>query len=166
MKTYLINMHLLVPRSRSSAKVMVKYKGYISQKMTVSGAFVFHKHNLFPQCFLLLSRREINILSTFNLAPANASNLVTSKILSLGKGLNRTLHSILSKPLAVLPHDHCRNNCQLRDRKYSGCSNCHQASRRNCLGWRLNPPVLKFSILLTDLHGLCKEFTLYQTTAF
>ena len=33
MKTYLINMHLLVPRSRSSAKVKVKYKGYISQKI-------------------------------------------------------------------------------------------------------------------------------------
>ena len=39
MKAYLINMHLLVPRS--SAKVKVKYKGYISQKMAVSGAFVF-----------------------------------------------------------------------------------------------------------------------------
>ena len=47
MKTYLINMHLLVPRSRSSAKVKVKYKGYISQKMAVSGAFVFHKYILF-----------------------------------------------------------------------------------------------------------------------
>ena len=32
MKAYLINMHLLVPRSRSSAKVKVRYKGYISQK--------------------------------------------------------------------------------------------------------------------------------------
>ena len=32
MKTYLINMHLLVPRSRLSAKVKVKHKGYISQK--------------------------------------------------------------------------------------------------------------------------------------
>ena len=32
MKAYLINMHLLAPRSRSSAKVKVKYKGYISQK--------------------------------------------------------------------------------------------------------------------------------------
>ena len=32
MKAYLINMHLLVPRSRSSAKVKVKYKGCISQK--------------------------------------------------------------------------------------------------------------------------------------
>ena len=47
MKAYLINMHLLVPRSRSSAKVKVKYKGYISQKMAVLGAFVFHKHILF-----------------------------------------------------------------------------------------------------------------------
>ena len=46
MKAYL-NMHLLVPRSRSSGKVKVKYKGYISQKMAVSGAFVFHKHILF-----------------------------------------------------------------------------------------------------------------------
>ena len=47
MKAYFMNMHLLVPRSRSSAKVKVKYKGYISQKMSVSGAFVFHIHILF-----------------------------------------------------------------------------------------------------------------------
>ena len=47
MKAHLINMHLLVPRSRSSAVVKVKYKGYISQKMAVSGAFMFHKHILF-----------------------------------------------------------------------------------------------------------------------
>ena len=47
MKEYLINMHLLVLRSRSSAKVKVKYKRYISQKMAISGAFVFHKHILF-----------------------------------------------------------------------------------------------------------------------
>ena len=47
MKAYLINTHLLVPRSRSPAKVKVRYKGYISQKMAVSGAFVFHKHILF-----------------------------------------------------------------------------------------------------------------------
>ena len=51
MKAYLINMHLLVPRSRSSAKVKVKYKGYISQKKAVSGAFVFHKHILFCSVF-------------------------------------------------------------------------------------------------------------------
>ena len=45
MKAYLINMHLLVPSSRLSAKVKVKYKGL--SKMAVSGAFVFHKHILF-----------------------------------------------------------------------------------------------------------------------
>ena len=49
MKAHLINMHLLVPRSRSSAKVQVKCKGYISQKMAVLGAFVFHKHIFFYQ---------------------------------------------------------------------------------------------------------------------
>ena len=47
MKAYLIKMHLLVPRLRSFAKVEVKYKGYISQKMAVSGAFMFLKHILF-----------------------------------------------------------------------------------------------------------------------
>ena len=47
MKAYLINMHLLVPRSRSSDKVKVIYKGYISQEMAISGTFVFHKHILF-----------------------------------------------------------------------------------------------------------------------
>ena len=46
MKAYLINMHLLVPRSRSPAKVKIKYKGYISQKVAISGAFVFHKYIL------------------------------------------------------------------------------------------------------------------------
>ena len=32
MKAYHINMHLLVPKLGSSAKVKIKYKGYISQK--------------------------------------------------------------------------------------------------------------------------------------
>ena len=58
MKAYLTNMHLLVPRSRSSAKVKVKYKGYISQKMAVSGAFVFHKYVLF--FFLSFTGIELN----------------------------------------------------------------------------------------------------------
>ena len=47
MKARLIDTHLLVPRSRSSAKVKVKYQGHVSQKMGVSGALVFHKHILF-----------------------------------------------------------------------------------------------------------------------
>ena len=54
MKAHLINTHLLVPRSRSSANVKVKYKGYISQKMAVSGTFMFHKHILF--CMESLSK--------------------------------------------------------------------------------------------------------------
>ena len=40
---------------------------------------------LFRHC--TLSKREILILATFNLSSANAFNLVTSKILSFGKGL-------------------------------------------------------------------------------
>ena len=47
MKAHLIDTHLLVPRSRSSAKVKVRYQGHVSQKMGVFGALVFHKHILF-----------------------------------------------------------------------------------------------------------------------
>ena len=54
MKAHLIDKHLLVPRSRSSAKVKVKYQGLVSQKMGVSGALVFHKHILFIICLLSL----------------------------------------------------------------------------------------------------------------
>ena len=42
-----MDTHLLVPRSRSSTKVKVKYQGHVSQKMGVSGALVFYKHVLF-----------------------------------------------------------------------------------------------------------------------
>ena len=44
MKAHLIDTHPLGPRSRSSAKVKVKYQGHVSEKMGVSGALVFHKH--------------------------------------------------------------------------------------------------------------------------
>ena len=44
MKAHLIDTHLLVTKSRSSAKVQVKYQGHISQKMAVSGALMLHKH--------------------------------------------------------------------------------------------------------------------------
>ena len=47
MKAHLIDTHLLVQRSRSSAKVKVNYQGHVSQKMDVLGALVFHKHILF-----------------------------------------------------------------------------------------------------------------------
>ena len=58
-------MHLLVPRSRSSAKVKVKYKGFISQKMAVSGAFVFHKHTLiFEVVVFLVEYMHINMFES------------------------------------------------------------------------------------------------------
>ena len=47
MKAHLIDTHLLIPGSRSSAKVKVKYQGHVFQKMGVSGALVIHKHILF-----------------------------------------------------------------------------------------------------------------------
>ena len=47
MKAHLIHTHLLIPRS--SAKVKVKYQGHVSQKMGVSGAFMFHKHILLTE---------------------------------------------------------------------------------------------------------------------
>ena len=53
MKAHLIDTHLLVPRSRSSAKVKVKYKAHVSQKMGVSVALVFHKHILFLFFFVV-----------------------------------------------------------------------------------------------------------------
>ena len=52
MKAHLINTGLLVSRSRSSAKVKVKYQSHVSQKMGVSGALVFHKNMLFSLSFL------------------------------------------------------------------------------------------------------------------
>ena len=56
MKAYLINTHL-VPRSRSSAKVKVKYQGHVSQKMGVSGALVFHKHIFVSISYYVFKRR-------------------------------------------------------------------------------------------------------------
>ena len=47
MKAYLINMQLLVPRSRSSAKFKVKYKGYISKKLRFRGHSCFTNTSCF-----------------------------------------------------------------------------------------------------------------------
>ena len=55
MKAHLIDTHLLVPRSRPSAKVKVNYQYHVSQKMGVSGALVFHKHILFHLNFGLFN---------------------------------------------------------------------------------------------------------------
>ena len=64
MKAHHINIHLLVPRSRSSAKVQVKYQGRVSQKMGVSGALVFHKHILFFSFYSDVVE-TVDIINTF-----------------------------------------------------------------------------------------------------
>ena len=69
MKAHLIYTHLLVSRSRSSAKVNVKYQGHVSQKMGFSGALVFHKHIFFVICLLSLYRMaKANKVIEMNLA--------------------------------------------------------------------------------------------------
>ena len=69
MKAHLIDTHLLVPKSRSSATVKVKYQGHVSQKMGVSGALVFHKHILFVICLLsLYTMAKTNEVIEMNLA--------------------------------------------------------------------------------------------------
>ena len=56
--------------------------------MLVTSIFSFSRNIFYLSLyFVLLSRRKIIILATFNLSSANASNLVTSKMLSFGNGL-------------------------------------------------------------------------------
>ena len=62
MKAHLIDTHLLVPRSRSSAKVKVEYQGHVFLKMGVSGALVFHKHILFINEFFDLDLDDVSPL--------------------------------------------------------------------------------------------------------
>ena len=83
MKAHLIDTHLLVPRSRSSAKVKVNYQGHVYQKMGVSGAFVFRKH----------------ILSMCSLSPANAWKLDWFEILLFGQGLIEMKNLLISLAL-------------------------------------------------------------------
>ena len=98
MKAYLINMHLLVPRSRSSAKVKVKYKGYTSQKMAVLGCIHVSETHLVKNG----SCEDIHVSQTHlvdtadwwslnavsfrfilgNLSPADTSNMESVKFLS------------------------------------------------------------------------------------
>ena len=66
MKAHLIDTHLLVPRSRSSAKVKVKYQGHVSQKMGVLGALLFHKHILFSSTYLNgLTKSFVHLIVNF-----------------------------------------------------------------------------------------------------
>ena len=68
MKAHLIDTHLLVPRSRSSAKVKVNYQGHVSQKMGISGALVFHKAILLKAFFFSVGyiKKIDNILKAKN----------------------------------------------------------------------------------------------------
>ena len=63
MKAYLINMHLLISRSRSSAKVKVKCKGYTFQKMA------FREHS----CFTNTSCSFSNYHSSIKIQPCHLS---------------------------------------------------------------------------------------------
>ena len=59
MKAHLINTHLLVPRSRSSAKVKVKYQGLVSQKIGVLGGISLSQtHLVFNLCYFLKTLKE------------------------------------------------------------------------------------------------------------
>ena len=80
MKAHLIDTHLLVPRSRSSAKIKVKYRDHVSQKMDVSGALVFHK----PSCFSS-TEELVTILSTDCPAeyPEGFYNMYVNLVLSI-----------------------------------------------------------------------------------
>ena len=59
MKAHLINTHFLVPRSRSSAKVKVKYQGHVSQKIGVSRALVGSPVGVILYTFFISIKRNI-----------------------------------------------------------------------------------------------------------
>ena len=82
-------MHLLVPRSRSSTKVKVKYKGYVFQKMAVSGAF---------NSFTNTSCSFCDISSRFIWANGRAAGIgITIPVCSIGR-------LPLLEPLPSLPN--------------------------------------------------------------
>ena len=63
MKVNLIETHLLVPRSISSAMVRVKYEGHIFQKIAILEALVFNKHSLFLSSIYILTRIFIHLVA-------------------------------------------------------------------------------------------------------
>ena len=70
MKAHLVNTHRLVTRSRSSAKVNVKYQGHVSQKMGVLGALVFFfflMENTHSTCFRHPSNLSRSLMCTYTL---------------------------------------------------------------------------------------------------
>ena len=48
--------HMVIPSSRSSVKVMVRYQGHVFHKNGHCRAFVYHKHTLFHHVFYPLKR--------------------------------------------------------------------------------------------------------------
>ena len=82
MKAHLIDTHLLVPRSRSCAKVKVKYQGHVTQKMGVLGTLVFDIHILFfsDPAHGILMRLHGNFLA-FPFLKNSSKNLSPMKML-------------------------------------------------------------------------------------
>ena len=99
MKAHFIDTHLLVPRSRSSTKVKVKYQGHVSQKMGVSSLqykffeTLWEKEKLLLTskfCFPTVFRIPLENFPLFSLKlkllSSNSFSLEESKICGLGKG--------------------------------------------------------------------------------
>ena len=109
MKAYLINMHLLV--SRSSAKVKVKYKGYISQKMTVIGHILFffftsHEHSMLKEALRKALCLSYVIKNSFKHLPnkwATLDQTWQEMECSLGDPLLKFVHNLIpSKTVVVM----------------------------------------------------------------
>ena len=83
MKAHLIDTHLLVPRSRSSAKFKVKYRGHVSQKMGAAGGISVSQTHLVVSCILTLP--DMPILGSSNSA---ANKDMMSKIWTNGVQLS------------------------------------------------------------------------------
>ena len=79
MKAYLINMHLLVLRSRSSAKVKVKYKGYILKKLPFRGYSCFTNTSCFF-CKMTLVLLQGAVCGYAALCDSSSVNLTSANI--------------------------------------------------------------------------------------
>ena len=129
MKAHLINMHLLVPRSRSSAKVKVEYQCYISQKMAILGALVFHKHIL---SFCLCSLDTINMTSLFLWIKMKYSLFLLTCLSFCQNPASKSSNSLSDdKTLdCTLTHSHTMTPFDAPG-KQAFCKHC--GKRRNCL---------------------------------
>ena len=97
MKAHLINTHLLVPRSRSSAKVKVKYQDHFTQKMGVSAALMFHKQILFSSTFYLVYQAKQTEMSVINKHVQVCTSYYFSRLLILCcRGISHKLYTKLN----------------------------------------------------------------------